>query len=119
MNIDDVFKILFGVAFVVGWIALVVSAFKSDLDKIKRKGIKYPKESVPKPLIEVACICPSKRVFDNWVRDNAVEGEKYIWVYSIDKIRGRRFSRVEKLYKYYEVRGINEILQSRVISRLL
>jgi hypothetical protein len=38
----------------------------------------------------VACICPST-FYNEWVRENAVKGEQYIWVYNEDKIRGLRF----------------------------
>jgi hypothetical protein len=28
----------------------------------------------------VACICPSIMIYNEWVRENAVKGEQYIWV---------------------------------------
>lgn len=59
---------------------------------------------------EVACICPKKITFDYWTRDFGKLTENYTWVYDINKVRGRMFDKVEKLYEFKKVQGIDDIL---------
>lgn len=64
-----------------------------------------------KPLLcEVAVVCPSQRTFQNWQKENKKPDENYTWVYSINNVRGKIFDRIEKLYKYYEIRDIDDVL---------
>jgi hypothetical protein len=64
----------------------------------------------------VACICPSIMIYNEWVRENAVKGEQYIWVYNEDKIRGLRFHRLVKLFKYWTIKDIDRILRFIIID---
>jgi hypothetical protein len=63
----------------------------------------------------VACICPSIMIYNEWVRENAVKGEQYIWVYNEDKIR-ERFHRLVKLFKYWTIKDIDRILRFIIID---
>jgi len=67
--------------------------------------------NLAKPMLaEVAVICPSYRDFLNFVREFEKDGEIYTWVYGIDKVRGRLFDRVEKLFNYYELKDIDAVM---------
>jgi hypothetical protein len=62
----------------------------------------------------VFCIC-----FNDLQRvgqRNAVKGEQYIWVYNEDKIRGLRFHRLVKLFKYWTIKDIDRILRFIIID---
>jgi hypothetical protein len=59
---------------------------------------------------EVAVICPSFRDFKIWLLENKKDDEIYTWVYSINCVRGKRFHKLEKLYRWMYVKDIDDIL---------
>jgi hypothetical protein len=75
-----------------------------------------------KPLLcEVAVVTPKYRDFIYWVEKNQKENEVHTWIFNVDKIRGKRFNRIEKLYNYHEIQDINEImdyLETHTVSNL-
>jgi len=75
-----------------------------------------------KPLLcEVAVVTPKYRDFIYWVEKNQKQNEVYTWIFNVDKIRGKRFNRIEKLYNYHEIQDIKEImdyLETHTVSNL-
>ena len=64
-----------------------------------------------KPLLcEVAVLCPSFRDYKIWLRENEKPNENYTWVYRVDCVRGKIFDRVEKIFRYYNIKDIDDIL---------
>jgi len=64
-----------------------------------------------KPMLcEVAVLCPSFRDYKIWLRENKKPNENYTWVYRVDCVRGRIFDRVEKIFRYYNIKDIDDIL---------
>lgn len=64
-----------------------------------------------KPMLcEVAVLCPIFRDYKIWLRENENPNENYTWVYRVDCVRGRRFDRVEKIFRYYNIKDIDDIL---------
>jgi hypothetical protein len=62
----------------------------------------------------VACICPSIMIYNEWVRENAVKESNISG--SIMKIRGLRFHRLVKLFKYWTIKDIDRILRFIIID---
>lgn len=75
-----------------------------------------------KPLLcEVAVLTPKYRDFVYWVEKNQKEKEVYTWIFNVDKVRGKRFNRIEKLFNYYEIQDINDVmdyLETHTVSNL-
>ena len=75
-----------------------------------------------KPLLcEVAVVTPKYRDFDYFIKNNRKENEIYTWIYNVDRIRGKRFNRIEKLFNYYEIQDINNVmdyLETHTVSNL-
>jgi hypothetical protein len=75
-----------------------------------------------KPLLcEVAVLTPKYRDFVYWVEKNQKEKEVYTWIFNVDKVRGKRFNRIEKLFNYYEIKDINDVmdyLETHTVSNL-
>jgi hypothetical protein len=63
----------------------------------------------------VACICPSIMIYNEWVRENAVK-ESNISGSIMKKIRGLRFHRLVKLFKYWTIKDIDRILRFIIID---
>ena len=64
-----------------------------------------------KPLLcEVAVVTPSLLDYRIWLKENEKPNEKYTLVQRIHNVRGRIFDRVEKLYNYYEIQDIDDVL---------
>lgn len=64
-----------------------------------------------KPLLyEVAVLCPSVRDYKIWLRENEKPNENYTWVYRLDCVVGKTFDRVEKIFRYYNIQDINDVL---------
>jgi hypothetical protein len=61
-------------------------------------------------LHEVAVICPSFRDYKIWLKGNKKHNENYTWVYRVDCVRGKIFDRVEKIFRYYNIQDIDDIL---------
>jgi hypothetical protein len=60
---------------------------------------------------EVAVICPSYITYLTWLKENSDNPEeRYTWVDHLKPIIGKRFDRVEKLYKWYKIEDIDEVL---------
>jgi hypothetical protein len=55
-------------------------------------------------------------IYNGGGSENAVKGEQYIWVYNEDKIRGLRFHRLVKLFKYWTIKDIDRILRFIIID---
>jgi len=76
------------------------------------------KKQIMKKLIKnVGVISPYKRLFDEWVRENKKENEKYIWICRIDNLWGWEFSRIERTVQCFEIRNyekLNKIALCRV-----
>jgi hypothetical protein len=64
----------------------------------------------------VACICPSIMIYKRVGQRKRSKGEQYIWVYNEDKIRGLRFHRLVKLFKYWTIKDIDRILRFIIID---
>jgi hypothetical protein len=75
---------------------------------VKQLNIWHKKRTLP-------AFVPSIMIYNEWVRENAVKGEQYIWVYNEDKIRGLRFHRLVKLFKYWTI-NIDRILRFIIID---
>ncbi len=75
-----------------------------------------------KPLLcEVAVVTPKYRDFVYWVEKNQKENEVYTWIFNVDKVREKRFNKIEKLFNYYEIQSINEVmdyLETHTVSNL-
>lgn len=64
-----------------------------------------------KPLLcEVAVVTPRFKDFLNYIRESDNENEKYCWVYCLKAIQGKRFDRIEKLYNYFYIDDIDDVL---------
>lgn len=74
-------------------------------EKLKTEGV-----IVPVKKYEVAVITPRYRDFQIWLRENEKPNEKYTWIDEINSVRGKIFDRVEKLYNYYEIKDVNDVL---------
>lgn len=61
-------------------------------------------------LREVAVITPRFRDYLEFIRRQNIENEKYCFVDSIQKVKGRLFDRVEKLHNYFYIKDIDEVL---------
>lgn len=59
---------------------------------------------------EVAIITPKYIDFFFWIKQNKKDNEIYTWIFKLDKVLGKKFDRIEKLYNYQEVQDIDEIL---------
>lgn len=59
----------------------------------------------------VAVIALHSRQYLEWLEQNKKEGQNYVWVFNINIVRGRRFHETIKLGNYYEIEGIDEILE--------
>ena len=60
---------------------------------------------------EVAVICPLYRDYQYWLRENQKPGETYTFVDHIKPVLGKRFDRVEKIYRHEEIKELDEILE--------
>lgn len=58
----------------------------------------------------IAVVTPKYRNFINWVEENKNENELYYWIYSKESLIGRTFDRVEKLFDYFEIKEIDDLL---------
>lgn len=61
--------------------------------------------------LNIAIITPTCKDYMQFINDNPSDIKEYTWVHSINIARGRRFDDVIKLYQYYKIDGINEVLE--------
>lgn len=58
----------------------------------------------------VAVLCKRHYDFQVWLYSRRKDKVTYIWVYNLEKVRGRRFDGVELLADWYELKNADEIL---------
>jgi hypothetical protein len=64
-----------------------------------------------KPLLcEVAVVTPRFKDYLNYIRESTIENEKYCWVYCLKGVQCKRFDRIEKLYNYFHLDDIDDVL---------
>lgn len=67
----------------------------------------------------IAVITPLKREFDIYSRDNANENIRFVHVFTDEHIRGIRFNSIIKLYRWFDIKDVNEIIENinqRIVS---
>lgn len=58
----------------------------------------------------IAVITPIKREFDIYSRDNASENTRFVHVFMDDHIRGIRFNSIIKLYRWFDIKNVEDII---------
>lgn len=58
----------------------------------------------------IAVITPLKREFDIYSRDNESDNIKFVHVFTDDHIRGIRFNSIIKLYRWFDIKNVDEII---------
>lgn len=65
-----------------------------------------------KEIKTIAVITPLKREFDIYSRDNSTEGMKFVHVFNDNHIRGIRFNSIIKLYRWFDIKDVDEIIEN-------
>lgn len=58
----------------------------------------------------IAVLCTRYYDFQVWIYPKRNEKVSYIWVYNLDKVRGRKFDGIELLADWYALKDAEEIV---------